>query len=246
MAVTVKDPDEKLDYTLNFAPALDSDTIASHLIIAPDGIDVESDSHTDTTVTAWLSGGTDGVDYQVVYRATTLGTRVYDRVLTVQVRSASQFIGLGDLTPFTTASDEKLLALIDDFTAMAVSIAPCLGTVDAENPLTAVQVRAVRAVLRGSILRWVESDGGALQQQVAGPFAMTVDTRQQRKGYFWPSEIDTLQSVCSLDVSSGAFYVDTWAAWSTHLPWCSLNFGATYCSCGVDIAGYPIFELEGT
>jgi hypothetical protein len=28
----------------------------------------------------------------------------------------------------------------------------------------------------------------------------------------------------------------------THLPWCNLNFGATYCSCGVDIAGEPIFE----
>lgn len=29
---------------------------------------------------------------------------------------------------------------------------------------------------------------------------------------------------------------------SAHLPWCSLNFGARYCSCGVDIAGEPIFE----
>ncbi|WP_336715339.1 hypothetical protein [Arthrobacter sp. USHLN218] len=32
------------------------------------------------------------------------------------------------------------------------------------------------------------------------------------------------------------------AATANHLPWCSLNFGATYCSCGVDIAGEPIFE----
>lgn len=29
---------------------------------------------------------------------------------------------------------------------------------------------------------------------------------------------------------------------AVHLPWCNLNFGATYCSCGVDIAGVPIFE----
>ncbi|WP_074784749.1 hypothetical protein [Arthrobacter woluwensis] len=27
-----------------------------------------------------------------------------------------------------------------------------------------------------------------------------------------------------------------------HLPWCSLNFGAMYCSCGTDIAGEPIYE----
>jgi len=27
-----------------------------------------------------------------------------------------------------------------------------------------------------------------------------------------------------------------------HRPWCSLMFGATYCSCGADIAGEPIYE----
>lgn len=27
-----------------------------------------------------------------------------------------------------------------------------------------------------------------------------------------------------------------------HRPWCNLNFGATYCSCGADIAGEPIYE----
>jgi hypothetical protein len=41
---------------------------------------------------------------------------------------------------------------------------------------------------------------------------------------------------------SGAFSIDMFNADSVHLPWCSLNFGALYCSCGVDIAGYPIFE----
>lgn len=29
---------------------------------------------------------------------------------------------------------------------------------------------------------------------------------------------------------------------TVHLPWCNINFGATYCSCGADIAGEPIFE----
>lgn len=42
-----------------------------------------------------------------------------------------------------------------------------------------------------------------------------------------------------------AFSVDTvpLAPLSVHMPWCSLMFGATYCSCGVDIAGTPIYEL---
>jgi len=43
--------------------------------------------------------------------------------------------------------------------------------------------------------------------------------------------------------ASGAYSVDMVGSVSTHLPWCSLAFGALYCSCGVDIAGYPIFEL---
>lgn len=28
-----------------------------------------------------------------------------------------------------------------------------------------------------------------------------------------------------------------------HAPWCSLAFGATYCSCGADIARFPIYEV---
>ena len=42
--------------------------------------------------------------------------------------------------------------------------------------------------------------------------------------------------------TGGAFSVSMVGSSSMHLPWCSLNFGALYCSCGVDIAGVPIFE----
>ncbi len=42
--------------------------------------------------------------------------------------------------------------------------------------------------------------------------------------------------------SGGAFSVDMIGFTSNHLPWCSSMFGAVYCSCGVDIAGQPIFE----
>ena len=42
--------------------------------------------------------------------------------------------------------------------------------------------------------------------------------------------------------ASGAFSIRPSSSCSSHLPWCSLAFGATYCSCGVDIAGEPIYE----
>lgn len=43
--------------------------------------------------------------------------------------------------------------------------------------------------------------------------------------------------------ASGAFSFRPSGAWSSiHAPWCALAFGALYCSCGADIAGYPIYE----
>lgn len=45
--------------------------------------------------------------------------------------------------------------------------------------------------------------------------------------------------------SPGAFSFRPTRDAGPHLPWCSLMLGATYCSCGVDIAGYPIFETDG-
>lgn len=44
---------------------------------------------------------------------------------------------------------------------------------------------------------------------------------------------------------SGAFDVDTVGSSTVHMDVCSLNLGALYCSCGADIAGYPIYEGGG-
>lgn len=46
------------------------------------------------------------------------------------------------------------------------------------------------------------------------------------------------------DSKAGAFSIIPSGCGSAHLPWCSLMLGALYCSCGVDIAGEPIFELD--
>lgn len=45
------------------------------------------------------------------------------------------------------------------------------------------------------------------------------------------------------DSTAGAFSIRPSGSGSCHLPWCSLAFGALYCSCGTDIAGHPIYEL---
>lgn len=46
------------------------------------------------------------------------------------------------------------------------------------------------------------------------------------------------------DSKAGAFSIIPSGCGSAHLPWCSLMLGALYCSCGADIAGEPIFELD--
>lgn len=154
----------------------------------------------------------------------------------------AQIIRVTDL-PVALQSAELVDVMVAGANAKASRVAPCLASTD---PLpTADQLDEALLVLVGAIARWSQAGSGALQQQQAGPFGMTLDTRQ-RTGYnLWPSEIEQLQAICKVagEGSRMAFSIDTAPACSAHLPWCSLSMGADYCSCGVDIAGYPIFEL---
>jgi len=63
-----------------------------------------------------------------------------------------------------------------------------------------------------------------------------------RSGKGRVSILDEWWVLLGLTEPSGAFALDMVGTSTSHLPWCSLMFGATYCSCGVDIAGVPIFE----
>lgn len=145
--------------------------------------------------------------------------------------------------PTAIQSAEMIDAMVAGANARATRVAPCLATTDPAP--TADQLAEAKLVLIGAVKRWAEAGSGALQSQTAGPFGMTVDTRQ-RGGYnLWPSEIQELQAICSSGpVGRQAFSIDTAPSLgSAHLPWCNLAFGATYCSCGADIAGEPIYEL---
>lgn len=110
------------------------------------------------------------------------------------------FLEVEDLTVFEPSINlDKAEAMIDDATALALVVAPCIGTE------TFAQSDAVRAILRGAVLRWNEVGSGALSGQTAGPFSQTIDTRQVRKAMFWPSEITQLQGLCNL--SAGVYSV---------------------------------------
>ena len=82
--------------------------------------------------------------------------------------------------------------------------------------------------------------------QVGVAHARGTGLRGQRTGYsLWPSEIETLQSLCADGSTGKVFAVDTApSSGSAHMPWCALAFGALYCSCGADLTGgqYPLYE----
>ena len=156
-------------------------------------------------------------------------------------------ITISDL-PTALQSTELVQLMVDGANAKASRVAPCLtwdGTVTDQPAPSDDQIAEAKLVLIGAIKRWAETSSGAFQQQTAGPFGMTVDTRQ-RTGYnLWPSEIEQLQDICKAvgEGGRGAFSITPGGVSSIHAPWCALNLGALYCSCGADIAGYPIFEV---
>ena len=159
----------------------------------------------------------------------------------------AEIIAVSDL-PSALQSAEMVYDMVAGANATASRVAPCLthdGTVTGQPAPTADQLAEARLVLLGAVKRWAEAGSGAFQQQTAGIFSATTDTRQRSGFNLWPSEISRLQEICaSVDPESGkAFSIDVAPGFGgNHAPWCSLYFGATYCSCGADIAGYPIFE----
>lgn len=89
LAWPFKDPDEILDYRINWVARLGVDTIVTSTfsVAVGAGLVVDSNSFTDTITTVWLSGGTLGVTYQVLNRITTLGGRTMDQTVKLKIKA---------------------------------------------------------------------------------------------------------------------------------------------------------------
>lgn len=151
----------------------------------------------------------------------------------------AEIISVFDL-PAALQNAELAESMVNGANAKASRVAPCL----ADSP-TDDQMAEAKLVLLGAVKRWLEASSGALQSQQAGPFGMTVDTRQ-RAGYnLWPSEIEALRSICATEPTGRqAFSLDTApTSLAGHAPYCDLYFGAETCSCGFTLTGVaPIYE----
>lgn len=81
-----KDPDEVLDFVIDWTAALAGDTIATSVWSRVDGdVVIGSQSNTTTRATVWVSGGTHGST--LLNRITTAGGRTMDQSVFLSVTS---------------------------------------------------------------------------------------------------------------------------------------------------------------
>lgn len=79
-----KDPDEILDYSLDWSTILETgETLSTVTWTVPSGLTKISDSEASGVTTIWLSGGTSGTLYELGIRVITSASRTYD--LTVRL-----------------------------------------------------------------------------------------------------------------------------------------------------------------
>lgn len=95
-------------------------------------------------------------------------------------------------------------------------------------------------VIREAVADHVKRPDNATQITVSVDDASSSRTYKSGKGRV--TILDEWWALLGLVEPSGAFSIDMVGGTSVHLAWCSLMMGANYCSCGVDIAGVPIFE----
>jgi hypothetical protein len=82
----VHDPNANLPYRWDWSEWLeDADVISAHTVVVPTGLTLGTHDHTDTTVTAWISGWTAGTTYTVTCRITTVAGLIDDRSIRLRV-----------------------------------------------------------------------------------------------------------------------------------------------------------------
>ena len=83
----IHDPESVLDYNVDWNTWLQAgETISSSSVTVPSGITKNSDNNALGIQTAWMTGGTRGTRYALVFHITTSAGRQEDRTLTLSVQ----------------------------------------------------------------------------------------------------------------------------------------------------------------
>lgn len=148
------------------------------------------------------------------------------------------FASLDDLKArwpdFPVGADAHATVLLEDASQFILDTVPSAGLASEST-----RRRIVCAVVRRAMPDADGMEGMESIQQSGGPFSVTMKPVNPA-GDFYLTKQEKVALGAGVQKAFGVQIAGTTA--SVHLPWCSLNMGATYCSCGADIAGEPIYE----
>lgn len=145
-------------------------------------------------------------------------------------------VALGVTAPDPTSTLYKQWELwIDDATMLIDTRATQLGVA-----MSDIGEAKLDYVVREAVVAQVKRPDDATQVTVSVDDGSSSRTYRSGKGRV--TILDEWWTLLGLTDPSGAFTLDMVGSAGTHLPWCSIMLGAAYCSCGADIAGYPIYE----
>jgi hypothetical protein len=120
-----------------------------------------------------------------------------------------------------------------------------IAELDTDPPSLVVDDAKRDYVVREAVVTQVRRPDDAMQVTTSVDGSST--SRTFRSGRGRVEILDEWWALLGLvPTSSGAFAIDTFGGAGVHAAMCSLNFGATYCSCGADLTNYayPLFELD--
>lgn len=150
------------------------------------------------------------------------------------VTPAKIAVALGQAAPEPDSVTEQQWKMwIDDAEMLIESRRILLGAADLDQA-------KLDYVIREAVVAHVKRPDDAMQVTIAVDDGSSSRSYQSGKGRV--TILDEWWVLLGLVEASGAFSVDMVGISAAHLPWCAIMLGANYCSCGVDIAGVPIYE----
>ena len=159
--------------------------------------------------------------------------------LSTSVTPSTVAVALGRSAPAAGSTDEAQWSMWIDDAVMLIQT-----RVDSITPAPSVDQIKLDYVVREAVKAQAQRPDSATQ--VTTSIDDGTVAKVYRSGTGRLTILDEWWSLLGLtDAGGQAYAVDTVGTSTTHVDWCSLAFGATYCSCGADLAGSPIYEGGG-
>lgn len=143
---------------------------------------------------------------------------------------------LGQAVPTSGSTTESQWQMWIDDALMLI-----MARADSIDPTPTLDQARLDYVVREAVVAHVRNPDDASQVAVSVDDGSVSRSYRSSKGRI--TILDEWWELLGLASAGGGPYaVDTVSSDSTHVPWCSLAFDAAYCSCGADIAGFPLYE----